>query len=139
MTKQFQYIQNLLQPVPSKTQDRRVWGVELYGVWIPFFTATNAEGVSAIPAEALGAPLRLQKNQDGTPKFTKSGRPQLRVVKEVATQVRIVKENFVAGIRNYADAIAEKMPDQYQATVDTNKKAGEPITDKDMAYDNTIT
>ena len=75
------YISALLKPMPCKGTDRRAWSIPLQGVWIPFFTATNTAGETAIAAEALGAPLRLQRNPDGTPKFGNTGRPVIRVVK----------------------------------------------------------
>ncbi len=65
------YVAALLQPLKNTQGDRRVWSIPLNGVWIPFFTATNVAGETAIPAEALGAPVRLQREQDGTPKFRK--------------------------------------------------------------------
>lgn len=126
------YIVSLLTPRPGKAADRKVWSVELFGVWLPFFTATNAQGVSSIPAEALGAPLRLQKEQDGTPKFSKSGRPILRVVRELSDQVRIVRENFVAGLLSYTDAVRKAMPAEFKAQLEANYKAGEPIAQRDI-------
>ena len=99
------YVSALLKPAPGRGSDRRVWSIELQGVWIPFFTATNTAGETAIPHEALGAPLRLQREQDGTPRFTKSGRPVIRVVKELSDQIRIVRDNFSYGLLQYAGNI----------------------------------
>lgn len=126
------YIARLLQPRSQQAADRRVWSIPLGGVWLPFFTATNTAGETSIPAEALGAPLRLAKDKDGTPKLSASGRPVFRVVREIADQVRLVRENFAAGLLAYAEGVRKAMPDQYKAQVEATRQAGEPIVQKDM-------
>ena len=125
------YVSALLRPIPGQATDRKVWSIPLAGVWQPFFTATNAAGETAIPAEALGNPLRLALEKDGTPKFSTSGRPVFRVAKELADQVRIVKDNFVAGLMAYTESVAKGMPAQFKSQVDAALKAGEPLAQKD--------
>ena len=125
------YISALLKPMPGKGTDRRAWSIPLQGVWIPFFTATNTAGETAIAAEALGAPLRLQRNPDGTPKFGNTGRPVIRIVKELSDQIRIVRDNFTAGLLNYAASVQKSMPAEYKAQVEACQKAGMPITTRD--------
>lgn len=93
-TKTPNYAASLLKPRAQGQKDRSVWAIGLAAVWIPFFTATNAAGESNIPSDVLGAPIRLQRNQDGTPKFSKAGKPVLRTVKELSDQIRIVRDNF---------------------------------------------
>ena len=103
-------------------------------VWLfPVFTATNTAGETAIPPEALGAPLRLQRNPDGTPKFSQTGRPVIRVVKELSDQIRIVRENFTYGLTSYTEAVSKSMPNEYKAQVEAAHKAGEPIVGKDSS------
>jgi len=125
------YVSALLRPIPGQATDRKVWSIPLGGVWVPFLTATNAAGETAIPAEALGNPLRLALEKDGTPKFSTSGRPVFRVAKEVADQVRIVKDNFVAGLMAYTESVAKGMPAQFKNQVEAALKAGEPLAQKD--------
>lgn len=127
------YISALLQPAPGRAADRRVWSIPLGGVWVPFFTATNSCGETAIAPEVLGAPLRLAKDADGTPKFGKSGRPILRVVKELSDQVRIVRDNFTAGLLAYVDTVRKGNPEAYKSQVEMARKAGEPLMEKDAA------
>ena len=62
------YIKQLLIPNGKKPQGRRVWAIDLETVWMPFFTATNTMGDTALPADVLGAPLRLAYNGDGSGK-----------------------------------------------------------------------
>jgi hypothetical protein len=126
------YIKQLLKP-NGKSGGRRVWSIDLETVWLPFFTATNAIGDTAIPSEALGAPLRLQYNPDGTVKFSKTGRPVIRVVKEISDSVRLVRENFTATLVNYANSVAMESPEAYQSQLDRARKAGEPIVNRDRA------
>jgi len=125
-------VQNLLRPITPKGTDRRSWSIPLGGVWLPFFTATNTTGQTAIPAEALGAPLRLAREKDGTPRFSEKGTPVVRVVKDLADQVRIVRENFAAGLQAHAEAVKIAMPDEYNAQVEAAHKAGVPVQEGDM-------
>ncbi len=126
-----QYIKSLLIQNGKKPIGRKVWSIDLETVWLPFFTATNAMGETAIPAEALGAPLRLAYNADGSVKFSKSGRPVTKVAKDIADNVRLVRENFVAGLQSYANGVMTENPDSYKAEIDKAKKAGEPIINRD--------
>ena len=126
------HIANLLKPVTQSATDRRVWSIPLQGTWIPFFTATNVSGETAIPSEALGAPLRLQRNLDGTPKFSQTGRPVIRVVKELSDQIKIVRENFTAGLIAYAMSVHKAMPDEFKAQDEAAQKVGKAIALKDL-------
>ena len=89
------YIKNLLKPTANKTTSRKVWSIDLETVWLPFFTATNAMGDTAIPHDALGAPMRLAYNQDGSVKFSKTGKPVVKVAKDISDNVRLVRDNFI--------------------------------------------
>ncbi|GAJ15229.1 unnamed protein product, partial [marine sediment metagenome] len=59
------YIKSLLLPNAKSPRGRRVWSIDLETAWLPFFTATNTMGDTAIPADALGAPIRLAYDKDG--------------------------------------------------------------------------
>ena len=128
-----QYIKALLKPNGNKPTGRRVWSIDLESVWLPFFTATNTQGDTALAAEALGAPLRLAYDKDGTVKFSQTGRPVVRVVKEVADSVRLVRENFVAALGSYAHNVIGDNPDGYKAQVLAAQEAGRPIVERDKA------
>jgi len=127
------YISALVKPLPGRGSDRRAWSIPLAGVWLPFFTATNTAGETAIEAEALGAPLRLQYEKDGTPKFSQNGKPVIRIVKELSEQIRLVRENFMAGLLSYAQTVQKAMPGEYKAQVEVAQKAGGTITTQDAA------
>ena len=128
-------IANLLRPKEGNSApvDRRSWSIPIAGVWVPFFMATNANGESNIPSEVLGAPLRLAKEKDGTPKFSSTGRPVVRVVKELSDQVRIVRDNFVFGLQSYTAAIQKAKPGQYELQVEAAHNEGRPINEKAAA------
>ncbi len=127
------YISNLLKPPASTpSNDRKVWSMPLNGVWLPFFTATNVTGTSAISADVLGAPLRLAREKDGTPKFSSKGKPVIRVVKELSDQIKIVRENYMAGLVQFAATVQKAMPEEYKAQVKAAHEAGAPIMDKDV-------
>ncbi len=126
------YIQSLLVRNGKKAPpSRRVWSIDLEAVWLPFFTATNTMGNTAIPSEALGAPIRLAYNQDGAVKFSKTGKPVTKVVKDLADSVRLVRENFVAGLQAYSNGVATENPDGYGAEVQKAQEAGQPIIAND--------
>lgn len=125
------YIATLLQPLPAQApKGRKVWSIDLETVWVPFFTATNTVKATAIPSEALGAPLRLAYDKDGEVKFTKAGRPSLKVATEVAAQVRMVRENLVGNLLSFTGQVARKEKDAYRAEVEAARKAAAPILAK---------
>jgi len=134
------YIKNLLRPNGQKPSGRKVWSIDLETVWLPFFTATNTEGITLIPSEALGAPLRLAYESDGSVKFnSKTGKPVIKVVKDVSDQIRLVRENFVAGLQQYVTSVQSKQGEEYKEQVRLNIEAGTPIRERDReALDNAI-
>jgi len=125
------YIKSLLMPNGKKSRGRRVWSIDLETVWLPFFTATNTMGDTAIPADALGAPLRLAYDQDGSVKFSKTGRPVTKVAKDIADNVRLVRDNFTASLLSYANGVITENPEGYKAQVEQARQAGEPIVNRD--------
>jgi len=125
------YIKSLVTPNGKKPQGRRVWSLDLELVWLPFFSATNLQGDTAIPMDALGAPLRLAYGQDGSVKFSKSGRPVIRVAKPLAEGVKLVRDNFAANIVAYAQQVAENDPKGFEALQRNALKAGKPINSAD--------
>jgi len=125
-------IESLLMPRQNgKSRDRRVWSIPLEAVWLPFFLATNTEGKTDIPSDALGAPLRLAKSSDGSVKFSKTGRPIFKVVADINNQVRIIRENFTAQLQAYANTVVSLKAEEYKAEVAKAQKAGKPILDAD--------
>jgi hypothetical protein len=126
------YIKALVTPKAQKpTASRRVWSIDLETCWLPFFTATNTIGDTAIPHEALGAPLRLGYNKDGTVKFSLSGKPVIRVAKELSDSVRLVRDNFTAGLMAYANGVITENPEAYKAEIALCREAGKPIISRD--------
>jgi hypothetical protein len=123
----------LLTPNGKKPAGKRIWSIDLEGTWLPFFTATNAEGQTHIAHEAMGAPIRLVYAGDGSVKFGKSGRPSTKVAKELGEAVRLVRENFAAGLLAYAGKVITDNPDGYKAEVELARQAGEPILANDSA------
>ena len=69
-----QYIASLFKPNAKKQSARKVWSIDLETVWLPFFIASNTMGVTQIPHEAIGCPLRLGYNTDGSVKFSNTTR-----------------------------------------------------------------
>ena len=126
------YIKSLLRPNGSKPKGRKVWSVDLEVVWLPFFNATNAMGDTAIAHDALGAPLRLAYEHDGSVRFSpNTGKPVIRVAKELQDNVKLVRENFVAGLMAYTHEVFTENPDAYREQVEASQSAGKPIIEVD--------
>lgn len=126
-----EYIKSILVPNGSKPKARRVWGIDLELVWLPFYTAANANGDTHIPHDNLGCPLRLVYDADGSVKFTKKGTLVTRVAKELSDAINSAKGDFTAGLLNFANAVIADNPEGYKAQVELSRKAGEPILEKD--------
>ncbi|GAI77206.1 unnamed protein product, partial [marine sediment metagenome] len=103
-------IRGLFTPRVPKPRSRRVWGIDLAQVWLPLFTATNTKGDTAIPSEALGSPLRLGYDKAGAVRFSQTGRPVVRVAKEIADNVRLAKEDFTSHLINYTESVIKDNP-----------------------------
>ena len=127
------YIKALLLPNGRKPAGRKAWSIDLESVWIPFFTATNTVGDTHLPPDALGAPLRLAYDADGSVKFSKTGRPITKVAKDLADNIRLVRDNFTAGLVGYAEQVQTKDRAGYKAQLETAHKAGQPIIARDRA------
>jgi hypothetical protein len=124
-------VQSLLVKGVKKPAGRKSWGIDLETVWIPFFTATNVKGETAIASDSLGCPLRLAYSPDGEVKFSKAGRPIFRVVKELSDTVRMVRDNFTNTLLSYAHTVEANEPELWKAEEERAAKLGEPIKVKD--------
>lgn len=127
------YIKNLLTPTVSKAQSRKIWSVDLETVWLPFFTATNVMGDTVIPLDALGHPLRLGHNKDGSVKFNKSGRPVTTIAKPISQAVTLVRENFVASLQDYSNKVATERENEWNELVKRAIDSGKPIQESENA------
>ena len=127
------YIKNLLLPNAKSPQGRRVWSIDLETVWLPFLTATNTMGDTAIPLDALGSPIRLAYDKDGGVKFSNAGRPVTRVVKPIADSVTLIRQNFVANLQQYAEQVATDRQEDYAKQIEQASIAGKPIIAHDKA------
>ncbi len=121
------YIKSLLMPRAKAPQGRRVWNIDLETVIVPFFTATNAAGDTAIPHDALGAPLRLGYAKDGSVKFHANGRPNVVVAKPIRDGVAMLRENFVVNLMDYTHKVATEHKDEFENQVKLCVAAGAPL------------
>ena len=127
------YIKSLLLPNAKSPQGRRVWSIDLETVWLPFFTATNTMGDTAIPSDALGSPIRLAYDKDGSVKFSKTGRVMSKVAKPISDSVTLIRQNFVANLQQYAEQVATDRQEDYAKQVEMASIAGKPIIAHDRA------
>ena len=121
------YIKSLLLPNAKSPQGRRVWSIDLETVWLPFLTATNTMGDTAIPLDALGCPIRLAYDKDGSVRFSKSGRVVSKVAKPIADSVTLIRQNFVANLQQYSEQVATSRQEDYGKQVEMATIAGKPI------------
>ncbi len=127
------YIKSLLMPSAKSPRGRRVWSIDLESVWLPFFTATNLMGDTAIPLDALGCPIRLAYNKDGSVRFGRTGRPITKVAKPISDTATLVRQNFVANLVTYSEQVASARKQEYAKLVGVCAKAGHPIMSHDEA------
>ena len=125
------FISALVSPGPGSNSGKKSWSIDVESVWVPFFTATNAMGDTNISHETLGAPIRLGLQKDGSVRFTQTGRPSMRIAPELSTQIRVVRENFVASLQDYTGTVIEEHADAYRAQVERNQGAGTPLLAQD--------
>ena len=126
------YIKSLLRPNGSKPRGRKVWSVDLESIWLPFFNASNAMGDTAIAHETLGAPLRLAYEHDGSVRFSPTtGKPVIRVASDLQANIKLVRENFVAGLTAYTHEVFSENPDAYREQVEASQLAGKAIIEVD--------
>jgi hypothetical protein len=64
-------------------------------------------------------------------RFSQSGRPVIRVAKELSDNVRLVRDNFTANLINYAGEVMTEHSEGYKQQVELANKAGEPIAHHD--------
>jgi len=124
-------ITSLLRPVVKKTGGRKVWGLDLETTLVPFFTAEAVEGQAYIPPEVLGCPLRLQRDDDGEVKFSKTGKPVIRVAQEMGGMVRLMRENLELNLQAHAVEVKNAHPEAYAKAVKLNQALGNPIAERD--------
>ena len=128
------YIKSIVMPKAKQAKtSRRVWSIDLETVWLPFFTATNAQGDTAVPSEAIGAPLRLATAKDGSIRFTDSGTPVIRVAKDISDMVRSIRDEFTAGLMAFTNGVATENAEAFKAEAVKAVTAGKPIIARDSA------
>ena len=127
------YIKSLLLPNSKSPRGRRVWSIDLETVWLPFLTATNTMGDTAIPLDALGCPIRLAYDKDGSVRFSKTGRVVSKVAKPIADSVTLIRQNFVANLQQYAEQVATDRQEDYALQIKQANIAGQPIIAYDIA------
>jgi hypothetical protein len=128
------YIKSLVTPIKAnKPQARKVWSIDLETVWLPFFTATNTMGDTAIPSEAIGCPMRLAYDKAGAVRFSQNGKPVIRVAKEVGDSVKMVRDNFVANLLQYTGEVMTSHSEEYTNQLSLAEKLGKPIAQLDAS------
>jgi hypothetical protein len=124
---------SLLKPITKRQAGKRVWSIDLETVWLPFFTATNVEGKTEITPDVLGSPLRLQYDKSGSVRFSQSGKPVIRVAKELSDNVNMIKANFEQSLITHANTVKMDRPSEYKAQIDLASKMAVPIIAHDRA------
>lgn len=126
------YIVSLLAPRPVQAKStRRVWGMSLQDVVLPFLVASNVTGNTAIPHDALGAPVRLAYDKDGSVKFSKAGKPTTRVAKPITDAVNLMRDNMVASLQSFTGEVVKAHKEDYVKEVAACTKAGKPVHEHD--------
>lgn len=126
------YVTSLFAPRPVQQKSaRRVWGMSLQDVVLPSLMASNVTGHTAIPHDALGAPVRLAYDKDGSVKFNKTGKPVTKVAKPINDAVNLWRENMIAHLNSFTADVIKSHKAEYAREVAACSKAGKPIIEAD--------
>ena len=60
-------------------------------------------------------------------RFSQTGRPVIRVAKELSDNVRLVRANFEANLISYTGSVMNDNTEAYKAQLEQSNKAGAPI------------
>jgi hypothetical protein len=71
--------------------------------------------------------MRLAYDKAGAVRFGSTGKPVVRVAKEIGDNVRLVRDNFVANLVDFTTTTKQNMPEAYSTEIAKANKAGEPI------------
>jgi hypothetical protein len=75
--------------------------------------------------------MRLAYDKAGAVRFSQTGRPVIRVAKELSDNVKLVRDNFTANLLSYAGEVMTEHSDEYKTQVELAVKAGQPIAQHD--------
>jgi len=128
-----QWVISGLTPTAKPPTGRRVWSIDMETVWLPFFTATNTMGdtPTTIPDEALGCPIRLAYEKDGSVKFSKTGKPVSKVAKPIADGVTLMRQEYIARLMGYTNKVVRERQEDYATQIKRSAEAGQPLKDHD--------
>lgn len=110
---------------------RKVWGLSLGEVWLPYFMATNAVGVTQIPSPDLGAPLRLRLDKAGAVRLSETGKPSFSVAESLRDEVRVLQSNFVASLVGFTGQVQAEHEGEYTDQAYSAREMGRPIMERD--------
>ena len=74
--------------------------IDLNTVLIPFFKTINTLKITNIPQVVLDNPLELVYNRDKSVKFSRNGRPVIKVNKELSKNAKLVSQYFLKSHTN---------------------------------------
>ena len=126
-----EYSISLVTPQPTKTViTRRVKSFDVEMLRL-FAVATNVEGKTSIPLDAIGAPYRLATNKDGTIRFGQTGKPSVRIAKELVGFGTMIHQNIVAGIQADTARVFKENEEACTDMLAKAEQAGKPIVEID--------
>lgn len=108
----------------KKPVDKKVWSIGLETVLIPYLTASNAIGATCLNGDVLGCPVRIARNEDGTPKLNKSGKLVTSVHKQIRTQVANMRDAYIAQLRNATRFVQSTETEAYNNQVKIANRMG---------------
>ena len=112
-------VKSMVTPRHKPVSEKRAWSIGVQSVWVPFYMATNAAGLTEVDSHSLAHPVEIAYGKDGLPRFTEDGRPVMRINKALAGQVRTARENYEGQLREFVRNIQAEMPDAFKAQVES--------------------
>ena len=121
----------LVTPLPTKdTVVRRVKSFDV-AMLVDYAVAQNVCGNTTIPLEAIGAPYRLRTNKAGVVQFSQTGKPSVRVAKEIVAFGTMIHNNIVSAIVSDTSRVYAEKEAEVKAMIAAAAKAGAPIINSD--------
>jgi len=126
-------ISSLVRQGPAPRSSKKLWGGDVETQWVPFFSATNVLGDTAISDTSMGAPIITPIGEDGVPKFNRNGEPVRQVQTEIRRAVSSVQASFFAGLAQFAGEVQRLNQREYVEAVKRYQNAGTLVKEAEDA------
>lgn len=120
----------VIAPATRRAATRRVWGIDL-DTWVSYLTATNVMGKTQFAPEILGKPLELARAKDGSIRFNDSGKPIVRVRKDISSFANNARDKYASSLQAYTGLVMGERPEAFKDMVGSSQQAAAPLYEQE--------